>query len=79
MKSSFTLCQVATGDSWATDVVRPLAAKPDLIMDPHLVELFFCSYMILIGLVLMNVVRVPPAPHDRLSYMTIWPRLDCRI
>ena len=36
-------------------------------MDPHLVELFFCSYMILIGLVLMNVVRSPSSARNMSS------------
>ena len=27
-----------------------VVGRPDLIMDPHLVELFFCSYMILTDL-----------------------------
>jgi hypothetical protein len=37
---SLLFLQIATGDSWATDVVRPLVDYPqaDLIMDTHLVQ-----------------------------------------
>jgi hypothetical protein len=46
--------QVATGDSWATDVVRTLCDDPENT-DSNVI-LFFVSYVIAVGIILFNII-----------------------
>lgn len=53
--SAFTMFQCATGDSWASVVTRELSDHPgDHLKIP--IALFFVSFALVVGLVLMNVV-----------------------
>ncbi|EKX45459.1 hypothetical protein GUITHDRAFT_108723 [Guillardia theta CCMP2712] len=53
-KSMFTLFQMATGDSWASAVVRSLFdGKPT---ENFLIGLFFVVYMLIVNVVMMNIV-----------------------
>ena len=57
--SLFTLFQVATGDAWASIVTRgllALARAADLPYSVGFVMAFFVSYVLVVGLVLMNIV-----------------------
>jgi len=51
MKSLYTLFQVLTGESWSEAVARPL-----LEWSPVPVSIYFVSFMLLNGIVLINVV-----------------------
>ncbi|EKX43249.1 hypothetical protein GUITHDRAFT_110665 [Guillardia theta CCMP2712] len=57
MRSMFTMYQVATGDAWGSIISRSLF-NYDLAHQSHDfgVGFFFVSYMLLVGLVLMNIV-----------------------
>ena len=54
VSSMFTLFQVATGDSWASMVARTLMAEHS--SGPGFVAIFFVSYVLIVGVVLMNIV-----------------------
>ena len=57
--SLFTLFQLATGDGWASDVTRGLMSREDVDghgLSPTIVALFFVTYFLIVGVVLMNVV-----------------------
>jgi hypothetical protein len=49
-----TMCQVASGDGWVTDVLKPML-KYDLRHDAPIVVFFFSFYLIC-GIVMLNVV-----------------------
>ena len=51
MKSLYTLFQVLTGESWSEAVARPL-----LEWSPVPTAIYFVSFMLLNGIVLINVV-----------------------
>ena len=55
--SLFTLFQVATGDSWASAVSRGLMSNE---LEPQytdwIIGIFFSSYVLIVGIVLMNIV-----------------------
>ena len=53
--SLFTLFQVVTGDSWASSVARTLFVSEDGGVDLG-VAFFFVSYVLLAGVVLINIV-----------------------
>ena len=53
--SLFTLFQVATGDAWSSIVTRTLLVEFESFQRGWVV-LFFVSYVLLVGLVLMNIV-----------------------
>ncbi|EKX41946.1 hypothetical protein GUITHDRAFT_112082 [Guillardia theta CCMP2712] len=53
LKASFTMFQVATFDGWSTDVVRPLQNQG---ANSALVAIFFVSFLVLIGIVILNVI-----------------------
>ena len=56
--SLFTLFQIATGDSWASDITRSLAdaAGTGGQVSPAFVKLFFTSFVLIVGMVLCNIV-----------------------
>lgn len=53
LTSLFTMFQVVSGDSWASDVARSLFQKGQT---DHLVALFFITYLFIATIVLLNVV-----------------------
>lgn len=55
-RSLFTLFQVATGDSWASAIVRKLMADHQGVAGSALIGLFFVIYMLVVGIVLTNIV-----------------------
>ena len=57
MRSLFSLFQIATGDSWASVIVRGVMTQyePDM-QKAGLTGLFFVSYVLIVGIVLINVV-----------------------
>lgn len=50
----FTMIQISSGDGWATEIVRPMH-NGDAVHD-QLISLFFTSYFVLTGIVMLNVV-----------------------
>ena len=52
--SSFGMFQVATGDSWVTDIVFTL--NKDETNDKSLVLVFFSSYVVIVGIILFNII-----------------------
>jgi len=56
----FTMFQVCTGDSWATAVVRPMwedPARKEATGRPEFFSaVFFVSYMVIAGMILVNIV-----------------------
>ena len=53
-----TMCQVASGDGWVTDIVKPMLTY-DLRHDAPIVAFFF-SFYLLCGVVMLNVVVAGP-------------------
>ncbi|KAJ1496272.1 Ion transport protein-domain-containing protein, partial [Baffinella frigidus] len=53
-ESMFTMIQCATGDDWAAGIARPLFGRTEQI--DYFVAVYFTSYMLLAGIVLLNVV-----------------------
>ena len=61
----FSFFQMATGDSWASQIVRPMWLKPDDQEASGWIPIFFVSYIFVVGLVLMNgMLRPPPLDFD---------------
>ena len=56
--SLFSLFQIATGDSWASNITRKLAddAARSGMYSPAFVKIFFTTYMLIVGMVLCNIV-----------------------
>ena len=56
--SLFTMFQVATGEAWASTVVRPIfnARDPEEQTTDRSISTFFVTYVIIAGVILMNVV-----------------------
>ena len=54
VSSSFTMFQVATGDSWVTDIVITLSR--DVNNNKTLVLLFFSTYVVVVGIILFNII-----------------------
>lgn len=52
--------QVLTGESWAEAIVRPLLFGYDP-QNGMLVGIFFCSYVVILQIILVNVFA-PPSP-----------------
>jgi voltage-gated sodium channel len=52
--SSFTMFQVATGDSWVTDIVFTLNRNDE--QSTTVVLLFFSSYVVIVGIILFNII-----------------------
>jgi len=50
----FTMIQISSGDGWATEIVRPMHNGNAL--HDQLISLFFTSYFVLTGIVMLNVV-----------------------
>merc|ERR1712187_1009727 len=55
-RSLYTLFQILTGDSWSEAVVRPIFQFFDNAFDQFFAGIFFCSFIMLNALVLINVV-----------------------
>ena len=55
-RSLYTLFQVASGDSWSSVVTRGLMARQEDAVQEGLIALFFVSYVLIVGIVLMNIV-----------------------
>ena len=53
-RSLFSLFQVATGDSWSSVIARGLMDSYESTTSTALVALFFVSYVLIVGVVLMN-------------------------
>ena len=54
-ESYFSLLQMATGDSWASAITRSFRSDKDGSVSKGAIA-FFSSYVIIVGVVLMNVV-----------------------
>ena len=54
--SLYTLFQVASGDSWSSVISRGLMAIQSTPASTSLVACFFVSYVLIVGVVLMNIV-----------------------
>ena len=56
--SLFSLFQIATGDSWASNITRKLAddAVRSGMYSSAFVKIFFTTYMLIVGMVLCNIV-----------------------
>ena len=55
--AAFTMFQIATGDAWASEVTRYLWQGEDGEGELHVgIALFFVSFVLIVGIVLMNVV-----------------------
>ena len=55
-ESLFSLFQMATGDSWGSVITRGLLMDPDSKYSGGFVGVFFVSYILIVGVVLMNIV-----------------------
>ena len=55
--SLYSLFQIATGDAWSSQIVRPLLDEfSENKAEKTLTALFFVSYVMIVGVVLMNIV-----------------------
>lgn len=55
-KALFTMFQVLTAESWSEAIARPMIHNEDGVMKAFLVALYFVSFNLLNGVVLINVV-----------------------
>ena len=56
-QSLYSLFQIATGDAWSSQIVRPLMDEYDSgSVYKGWTALFFVSYVLVVGVVLMNIV-----------------------
>ena len=53
---SHIMSQVSTGDSWASVITRGLIYNEDSNYSGAFVSIFFVSYVLVVGVVLMNIV-----------------------
>ena len=58
-----TQMQVASGDAWASQVARSLWMNDGDNQIDVPIALFFVSFFLIVGIVLLNVCPSPPKPY----------------